>query len=430
MKINSNFKLFAATNFDANKYIASPAFGVNRFMLDRIGSEKARATTIVQYKPNSKFPKHTHIGGEEFLVLEGTFKDDYGNFPQGTYVRNPIDSQHAPWVDGDGCTIMVKLLQMADTGEGTEPLHVDLEKAKNKDGVTTDFGTVVDLYHNDVTGELVQMYWMNPSAVIPTDEAATSCGEELFVMDGSLDLNGEEYTKWGWLRFPVASTKDRLKLQAGDKGAQVYRKTGHLTEKALGMEKIQITEDDTAEESRKRESPEKAEGEPEAKKTAVEKDNNNALTLKELSSRFPSLPLENPSAPFLGLYFSAAWCPDCVAATPAVGDFCAANTSDVKVMYVASESSEEEMKAFCPSSMGVVPFDNQEERADLKRHFGACAAKEREPLGMTPEERKHGIPTLVILDTATGKIVTADGVNDIEKSNGDSVVEKWKAMRK
>jgi anti-sigma factor ChrR (cupin superfamily) len=70
MKINANFRVFAGVHFDPSKYIESPAYGVNRFMLDRVGSEKARATTIVQYKPNSTFPEHTHIGGEEFLVLE------------------------------------------------------------------------------------------------------------------------------------------------------------------------------------------------------------------------------------------------------------------------------------------------------------------------------------------------------------------------
>jgi anti-sigma factor ChrR (cupin superfamily) len=113
MKINANFRAFAATKFDASKYIPSPAYGVNRFMLDRVGDELARATTIVEYSPNSKFPTHEHIGGEEFLVLKGTFKDQHGEFPAGTYVRNPIGTEHAPWVDDDGCTIMVKLLQVS-----------------------------------------------------------------------------------------------------------------------------------------------------------------------------------------------------------------------------------------------------------------------------------------------------------------------------
>lgn len=240
MKINANFKLFAATNFDASKYIASPAYGVNRFMLDRIGDEKARATTIVEYKANSKFPEHTHIGGEEFLVLEGTFKDQFGEFPRGTYVRNPIGSVHAPWVDEDGCTIMVKLLQMADTGEGTEPLHVKFDEQKDTNGITTSFGTKMELYRNKMTGEHVQMYWLRPSEVMPVQDEATVGGEELFILEGSLQTSVGEYTRWGWLRFPVGSDPVRKSIQAGPEGAQVFSKTGHLTEKAMGMEKIRL----------------------------------------------------------------------------------------------------------------------------------------------------------------------------------------------
>ena len=245
MKINSNFRAFAALNFDATDYIPSPAYGVNRFMLDRIGDEKARATTIVEYQPNSKFPEHTHIGGEEFLVLEGTFKDQFGEFGAGTYVRNPIGSKHAPWVDEDGCTIMVKLLQMADTGEGTAPLHVNLDRARSESGKQTSFGTVVDLYKNDQTGEQVEMCWLGPSQSLTVDEKASLGGEELFVYKGSLILADKIYNKWGWLRFPVAGETQRAQLKAGQDGAQVYRKTGHLTEKALGMEKIQIADDET-----------------------------------------------------------------------------------------------------------------------------------------------------------------------------------------
>lgn len=237
MKINANFKTFAGLNFDATKYIASPSYGVNRFMLDRIGNEKARATTIVEYNPNSSFPEHEHIGGEEFLVLKGTFKDQFGAFPAGTYVRNPIGSKHAPWVDEDGCVIMVKLLQMAETGEGIVPLHVNFEKDK---GESTDFGSVLHMYKNDKTGEHVQMFRINPDTVFPTDDLAEG-GEEMFVYDGSLKVGGEEYMKWGWMRFPVgAPSEERKALIAGESGAVVFRKTGHLTEKSLSMEKIQI----------------------------------------------------------------------------------------------------------------------------------------------------------------------------------------------
>ena len=216
-------------------------------MLDRIGNEKARATTIVEYRPNSKFPHHTHIGGEEFLVLTGTFKDQFGEFPAGTYVRNPIGSEHEPWVDDDGCTIMVKLLQMAETaGESKAPLHVNLELARTELGQTTEYGTMAELYRNAQTGEVVHMCWLDDNKVFSIDELSTG-GEELFILKGSLLFGDDDvYKEWGWLRFPPGEPlPQRLQLKAGPQGAQVYRKTGHLTETALSMEKIQINEDET-----------------------------------------------------------------------------------------------------------------------------------------------------------------------------------------
>jgi len=85
-----------------------PMWGLN--MLDRIGDEVARATTIVRYAPNSHFSSHVHSGGEEFIVLEGVFQDEHGDFPAGSYVRNPPTSSHTPGSE-PGCVIFVKLWQ-------------------------------------------------------------------------------------------------------------------------------------------------------------------------------------------------------------------------------------------------------------------------------------------------------------------------------
>lgn len=70
-------------------WVASPSPGVWRYPLDRVGGEVARATSIVRYALASSFSPHTHGGGEEFLVLEGVFSDEHGDYPAGTYVRNP-----------------------------------------------------------------------------------------------------------------------------------------------------------------------------------------------------------------------------------------------------------------------------------------------------------------------------------------------------
>jgi len=110
MNLNADFGARAAVHATRLDWTPSPIPGVDRRMLDRIGDEVARATSIVRYAPHSHFSPHTHGGGEEFLVLEGVFQDEHGDYPAGTYVRNPPTSSHTPGSE-PGCTIFVKLWQ-------------------------------------------------------------------------------------------------------------------------------------------------------------------------------------------------------------------------------------------------------------------------------------------------------------------------------
>lgn len=96
MEINNDFNQRVAVHSASQAWLASPIAGVDRRMLDRIGDEVARATSIVRYAPNSQFSPHVHSGGEEFLVLEGVFQDEHGDFPAGSYIRNPPESSHTP----------------------------------------------------------------------------------------------------------------------------------------------------------------------------------------------------------------------------------------------------------------------------------------------------------------------------------------------
>jgi len=96
MNLNSDFGARAAVHAARLDWTPSPIPGVDRRMLDRIGDEVARATSIVRYAPHSRFSPHTHGGGEEFLVLDGVFQDEHGDYPTGTYVRNPPATSHTP----------------------------------------------------------------------------------------------------------------------------------------------------------------------------------------------------------------------------------------------------------------------------------------------------------------------------------------------
>src|SRR5690242_4325689 len=137
MEINTNFNERVVVHADRLAWTPSPIAGVDRRMLDRIGEEVARATSIVRYAPNSRFSPHTHGGGEEFLVLHGVFQDEHGDFPAGAYIRNPPTSSHTPG-SATGCTIFVKLWQF-DPADRTQ-IRLDTTKmaytpAPGRDGV-------------------------------------------------------------------------------------------------------------------------------------------------------------------------------------------------------------------------------------------------------------------------------------------------------
>ena len=113
MRVNADFSRRVVVRPEDYEWVDSPMPGVERMMLDRVGDEVARATSLVRYAPGSTFSAHVHGGGEEFLVLEGEFGDEHAAYPVGTYVRNPIGTAHTPRVGEQGCVIFVKLHQFA-----------------------------------------------------------------------------------------------------------------------------------------------------------------------------------------------------------------------------------------------------------------------------------------------------------------------------
>lgn len=214
MELNADFSHRVVVQSDQLDWIASPMPGVDRRMLDRIGDEVARATTIVRYAPGSKFSAHTHTGGEEFIVLDGVFQDEYGDFPQGTYVRNPPTTAHAPGSE-QGCTIFVKLWQfdMQDRNQFHKNMADELGTLVN--GVAT-----ANLHKDD--RETVTFSRAEAGATLINDDAG---GLELLVISGSITEGGDVLGTGAWLRLPAGHA---LRASAGAEGAQVWIKTGHL----------------------------------------------------------------------------------------------------------------------------------------------------------------------------------------------------------
>ncbi len=214
MDLNSDFTARVVVHSDQLDWLASPMPGVDRRMLDRIGDEVARATTFVRYAPGSEFSAHTHTGGEEFIVLDGVFQDEHGDYPTGTYVRNPPTTSHTPGSDA-GCTIFVKLWQFHMDDRTQFRKHMAAELAASVDGIA------IATLHQD-NRETVTFAKLDPGA---TFHVTDSGGIEVLVIDGFITEGGETLKTGGWLRLPDGAA---LAAIAGDHGAQLWMKTGHL----------------------------------------------------------------------------------------------------------------------------------------------------------------------------------------------------------
>lgn len=215
MEHNADFSQRAWSHDRDTTWLPSPMPGVTRRVLDRIGAEVARATSVVRYAPGSSFSPHVHTGGEEFLVLDGVFSDEHGDSGPGSYIRNPPGSSHQPGSE-PGCTILVKLWQF-DLDDRTQ-----VRKRATDAFVPSDqAGVGVQSLHEDNT-ELVRLERWAAGATIERDVPA---GLELFVLGGGFVSGGEHFRARSWLRIPP---QGRLHAVLGEGGAKVWLKSGHL----------------------------------------------------------------------------------------------------------------------------------------------------------------------------------------------------------
>jgi len=158
----------------------------------------ARATTIVRFAPESFFSAHTHTGGEEFIVLEGVFSDEHGDFGPGTYIRNPIDTSHTPF-SKQGCTIFVKLWQMHQSD--VKPVNIDMGTATWRPGGSAVI-EYLPLYESE--NEIVMSErW---AAGTELGDVRSLGGLEYFVLAGEFEDENGTYEKHSWLRLPAGIT--------------------------------------------------------------------------------------------------------------------------------------------------------------------------------------------------------------------------------
>ena len=216
--INADFSKRVVIRPDAHIGQDSPMPGVQRMKLDRIGDEVARATSLVRYAPHSRFSPHEHSGGEEIFVLEGVFGDEHGDYPAGTYIRNPIGTRHQPVIGAQGATIFVKLHQFSH--QDRTQLAIDTNTATWHQGLV-DGVTVMPLHQHD--GETIALVKWAPNTRF--NAHSHWGGEEILVLQGTFHDEHGSYPEGSWLRSPHLSEHCPYTTQDG---ALIYVKVGHL----------------------------------------------------------------------------------------------------------------------------------------------------------------------------------------------------------
>ncbi len=196
MDLNMDFSKPASLAPTQQQWLKSPGNGVFRIPLERESSESGHASSFVSYQAGASFPEHRHIQGEEIYVIDGVFSDENGDYPAGSYIRNPAGSYHSPF-SKNGCTLFVKLNQFQT--DDHQKIVIKPEEQQWSDGLGN---LKVCLLHSHNTENTALVWWPANEVFQPHTHYG---GEEIIVLKGMFFDEHNEYPSGSWIRSPHLS---------------------------------------------------------------------------------------------------------------------------------------------------------------------------------------------------------------------------------
>ena len=156
---------------------------------------------------------------------------------------------------------------------------------------------------------------------------------------------------------------------------------------------------------------------------------------RSLSSQFSKLAFALHNSDLVALYFAASWCPMStpisIALDKAFGnkDYILTPTDKgrkpLSIVYVSSDRDVDEYNEYIENRNWLaIPFESAQ-RTNIKKHFKTCAHRELEELDI---DRKHEIPTIIVIDSETEGIITTNGADDLDDL-GAKAFDHWKDMQ-
>ncbi|MBE9568689.1 MAG: cupin domain-containing protein [Proteobacteria bacterium] len=215
-RLNMDFSKVACLRTDLQSWKKSSADGVFRIPLERDAAESGHTTSFVQFAPESFFPAHQHPRGEEIYVLQGVFSDEEGDYPAGTYIRNPPGSTHKPFTR-EGCTLFVKL----DQFQADDAQHVVIRPHQQHWRPGIGNLKVISL-HSHHAESTALVWWPENEVFQPHTHWG---GEEIVVIKGRFIDEHGEYPAGSWIRSPHLSKH----FPRVEEETLILVKVGHLT---------------------------------------------------------------------------------------------------------------------------------------------------------------------------------------------------------
>ena len=198
--VNGDLSVRAVADTTRMPWAPSPSRSVWRKRVHLVGAaESGQVTSVVRYEPASRFPAHDHPEGEEILVLEGVFSDEYGDWPAGAFLLNPEGFRHAPF-SAPGCVLFVKLRQFP--GRGRRHVVVDTRELAWQAGPNP----AVEhkpLYQQAGFSDLTRLERWQARADLGI--VRYELGAEFFVLEGEFADEAGAYAAGCWLRLPAGS---------------------------------------------------------------------------------------------------------------------------------------------------------------------------------------------------------------------------------
>ena len=217
--INGDMSKFVFEDTNKIEWQESPSGTVWRKRLHLVGpSEAGQVTSLVMYEANSDFHAHSHPGGEEILVLGGTFSDERGDFTAGTYLLNPDGYEHTPF-SKDGGIIFVKLRQYP----GNDRSQIVVE-TQNKQWIESVPGISLKMLYSEhgYPEEMSLQKWDQGAS---PGEITYPGGAEILILKGDLRDENGAYPEMSWIRYPAGA----IHTPVSPSGCELYVKRGGVS---------------------------------------------------------------------------------------------------------------------------------------------------------------------------------------------------------